>query len=84
MRAELKSLVDKMDEMQKDIQKFQDIDAVKMEGNDKLRKLQLESSTLDKKTKAFGDAFKSVQAEHEKLKVRKIRLTIIQLFQFKN
>jgi hypothetical protein len=69
MKAELKSLADKMDEMQKDIRKFQDIDAVKIEGNEKLRKLQSESASLDKATKSFGDTFKAVQIEHEKLKV---------------
>lgn len=69
MKTELKSLVDKMEVMQTDIRKFQDIDTVKIEGNDRLRKLQLENAALDKKTKAFGETFKAVQIEHEKLKV---------------
>jgi len=57
-----------MDEMQRDIRKFQDIEAVKSEGSEKLRNLQIESSTLERQTKAFALTFRSVQSEHERLK----------------
>jgi len=69
MKDEIKSLSEKMDDMQKDIRKYQDLDSIKIEGNEKLHQLQAESVSLEQKTKVFGEAFKTVQHEHDKLRV---------------
>jgi hypothetical protein len=69
MKSELKTLAERMEEMQKEIRKFQDIESVKIDGNEKLKNLNAESATLEKKTKAFSEIFKVVQIEHEKAKV---------------
>lgn len=60
MKDEIKSLSEKMDEMQRDIRKYQDLESIKIEGNEKLHQLQAESVSLEQKTKAFGEAFKTV------------------------
>lgn len=69
MKLEMQSLNEKIQQMQKEIRKFEDIDVVKSEGTDRNRKLQKELVTLEQRSKKFVDALKAVTQEHNKLKV---------------
>jgi hypothetical protein len=82
MKEELKTLSVKMDEMQKDIRKYQDLDSIKTEGSERQHQLQVDSVSLEQKTKTFGEAFKAVQQEHEKLKVLSDLVCVNPFFNF--
>lgn len=70
MKNELQTLNEKIQQMQKDIRKFEDIEVVKNEGTERNRKLQKELITLEQRSKKFVDSLRSISQEHGKLRVR--------------
>lgn len=67
----MQTLNEKIQQMQKEIRKFEDIDVVKSEGTERNRKLQKELVSLEQRAKKFVDALRAISQEHAKMKVIK-------------
>ncbi len=76
MKLEMQTLNEKIQQMQKEIRKFEDIDVVKSEGTERNRKLQKELVSLEQRAKKFVDALRAISQEHAKMKVPQQNLVV--------
>lgn len=84
MKTELQSLKEKMQQMQTELQKFEDIEAVKSEGAERNRKLQKELSVLEQRSKRFVESLRNISQEHGKLKVTGTRTELLKPYFMKS